>query len=313
MSVKEKIARDLSIRSGEVERLIARAPHSYKTYRIAKKSGGYRTISQPARETKFVQYWLIENVLRGLNVHSAATAYAPGSSVRKNAEVHRLSKYLVKLDFRNFFTSIKRDDVLRLLHERYSNELTVEDLRDISRLVCVKYKHASVMRLSILAPSSPLISNAMLYKFDSELSEWSAACDVRYTRYADDLAFSTLDIDASRQVEPKVRKVLGAMEFPKLRLNTKKTLRLSKANSRRVTGIVITNDSKLSIGRAKKREIKSLVFRYSQGALDPDGVTRLQGLLGFALDVERSFVARLRGRYGGTVIDQIFQHRKNSE
>lgn len=89
-----------------LNRLIQRAPHSYKVYTIAKRSGGLRTIAQPAKETKFIQRWLIENVFSQLPVHECASAYKVGASIKKNADAHKSNSYVIKLDFKDFFPSI---------------------------------------------------------------------------------------------------------------------------------------------------------------------------------------------------------------
>ena len=63
----------------ELLRLIRSAPHRYKVFKIPKrKEGEFRTIAQPAKEVKALQYWVMQHVLSQFDVHPAATAYQKG-------------------------------------------------------------------------------------------------------------------------------------------------------------------------------------------------------------------------------------------
>jgi RNA-directed DNA polymerase len=100
----------------EYIRLVARtANYRYKIYEIPKRTGGSRTIEHPARELKLLQAWLAENLLSDLPIHTSAAAYRRGSSIKKHANVHRHNKFLLKVDFRNFFPSISGKDIVRVL------------------------------------------------------------------------------------------------------------------------------------------------------------------------------------------------------
>jgi len=74
----EKMSYDLLQNKEQLIHLIQSAPHRYKVYQIPKKSGaGMRTIAQPAKEVKILQYWVIENYFSLLPIHKAATGLHP--------------------------------------------------------------------------------------------------------------------------------------------------------------------------------------------------------------------------------------------
>jgi len=149
-----------------------------------------------------------------------------------------------------------------------------------------------------------------MYEFDVKISDWCRSQEMIYTRYADDLTFSTNKKDIAAQLEPLIQQTLQTLEYPKLRINEKKTIHLSKKYQRRVTGIVINNNDEISLGRERKRVISSLIHRFSMGILPAQDVFNLQGLLGFAKDVEPVFITRMRTKYGAKTIDDIFLARK---
>lgn len=301
------ICEDLLLKPYQLNLIILRAPHTYKKYFIPKRSGGLREIAQPAKETKYVQRWLIDNVLFDLPVSSSATAYSKGSSIKKNAELHRRHRYLLKMDFKNFFSSIRSRDLECHFLRNLSHKLSPNDIRSIIRLCCIKNEAEDELCLSVGAPTSPFLSNTIMYEFDKVVDEWCKGKRIVYTRYADDMTFSTNEKGVSSDVENYVMLVLKSLIYPNLSLNTNKTIHLSKRSQRRVTGIVINNNNELSLGRAKKREISVLVHHYITGKLDPQLLPKLQGLLGFAKDVEPQFLESMNKKYGRDNVSRLLK------
>ena len=293
-----------------LNRLVQRAPHSYKVYTIAKRSGGLRTIAQPAKETKFIQHWLIENIFSQLPVHECASAYKVGASIKKNANAHKSNSYVTKLDFKDFFPSITSNDLVKHLSIHLGDSLGTQDIQDIARISCIRLPGKSDLCLSVGAPSSPVLSNSIMFSFDSEVFTWCDKNGITYTRYADDLTFSTNTKNISSDIEPFVRGIAQRLAYPSLSLNSKKTTHLSKKHQRRITGIIINNEGNISLGRNRKREISALIHKFTLGILPEPEIFRLQGLLGFAKDVEPLFVARMRGKYTSKLVEEVLQKRK---
>ncbi|CAN7543295.1 retron St85 family RNA-directed DNA polymerase [Caballeronia sp. LjRoot31] len=312
MHLRSALHESLGLTEAQLNRLIVRSPHTYKVYTIPKRTGGNRTIAQPAKETKFIQHWLIKNVFRYLPVHACASAYQAGSSIKKNADAHRSQRYLSKFDFKNFFTSIKSDDLIKHMIRHLSMVLEMDAINDVARLSCIQLKAGDKLCLSIGAPSSPLLSNSIMFEFDSLVSDWCAHENIVYTRYADDLTFSTNKKDKSKEIEKFIREVAKGINYPTLRFNTKKTIFLSTKHSRRVTGIIINNEGNLSLGRNRKREISALVHKFSLSELPEGEIYRLQGLLGFANDVEPDFLSRLNEKYSNELIQGILSIRQEN-
>ena len=100
----------------ELGTIIRTASSRYKNYTIAKRDGiGRRLISHPSPDIKFLQSWISENIFEIVPVHDAVMSYRKNLSIRDNASAHLDQNYLLKLDFRAFFTSIKANDVENLL------------------------------------------------------------------------------------------------------------------------------------------------------------------------------------------------------
>src|SRR5260221_6222266 len=102
----EKMALELGIPINFVTSLSRTASHEYKTYGIPKRSGGTRIIHHPSRRLKALQRWLLLRAFDHLPVHAAAMAYRKGVSILANARIHAPSRYLLRMDFQDFFPSI---------------------------------------------------------------------------------------------------------------------------------------------------------------------------------------------------------------
>ena len=169
--------------------ILSNAPSRYKRFSIRKRSGGLRQIAQPAREVKALQRALIKHVLSSLAVHDCALAYQPGRSILDNATAHAGRGPIRKYDFSDFFPSIRAEHWLSYCD--HHNILPDPMDRRISTLLLFHKEPGSILlKLSIGAPSSPMLSNILMYEFDARMLAAVADDGVTYTRYADDLTFS---------------------------------------------------------------------------------------------------------------------------
>lgn len=300
----DQIVRSTQFEKSELLRLAQNASRHYKVYTIPKRSGERRPIAHPSRELKAVQRWIVKVVIQRLPVHDAATAYRKGGGIRVNAERHRTSRYTNRYDFANFFPSFKRPQVQSFLQseaQKVGMILNDYDVDFIGAIVC-RYN-----RLTIGAPSSPAITNAMMFPFDQKMFEYCLKRDLIYTRYADDIFISANEPGQLANLEFRIAEAKRGIGHLSIRLNRQKTAHLSKKYHRSITGVVITPDHRLSIGRARKREIKALIHRWINGKLDLAEVNYMRGLVAFARDIEPSFEESIKEKYGSSVVSEILR------
>lgn len=173
---------------------------------------------------------------------------------------------------------------------------TPEDVDGFCRLV---FRNGE---LTIGAPTSPSISNALCFELDVVLDGLSSGQSVKYTRYADDLFFSSTQKDVLYHLERAVKEQIGKLEVPsRLRLNVAKTKHSSKRGARRVTGIILGSDSKAHVARETKRYIRSMVNRVEK--LDEPAITKLAGLIAYVVGLEPGFINKLILKYGPQRVD----------
>lgn len=301
--ILELICGNTGLSSLVVDRIVSDAPKSYKVFFIPKRSGGKREIAQPSAELKIIQRSVRELLLDRLPVHECAMAYVNKKNIRSNAFMHRKSNVILKMDFKDFFPSITSDD-----WKTYCTKnciLDAEDIEFTSNLLFRKRNGERKLTLSIGAPKSPPLSNILMYEFDQEMYERTRLHNIVYTRYADDMTFSAQRTGYLNEVPKIMNSLKGIVEYPRLTVNTDKTVRATRRYGRYVTGLTLANDGSVGIGRKKQDVIRSKVHKSIHGILNPSQLESLAGTLAFVKSVDPEFLSKLRRKYGESTIQQI--------
>ena len=145
-----------------------------------------------------------------------------------------------------------------------------------------------------------------MYDFDEEIRSSVARHKVKYTRYADDLTFSADRTGYLNSVDGILRKIIAKSKSPKLKINEEKTVLATSKVHRQITGLVLTLDGKISIGKNSKRIIRSSLFHYKNGTFDENLIPVLSGYMAHIWSVEREFYFRMQKHYGKEVFDRLF-------
>ena len=217
----------------------------YRKAKLPKKSGGYRNLSVPDEALKSIQKRITEVLLIHMSVSRYAKAYRFGSSTLRNAKHHVGKLVVLKLDILHFFDSIRYSTVK---DKAFPAEIYAEPLRILLTMLCY-HKDA----LPQGAPSSPTITNIILYEFDELIGTWCRERGISYTRYCDDMTFSG-DFDPAeviRFVKTELKK-LGFL------LNEQKTKVQRPGQQQTVTGIVV--NEKLSIPSDYRRKLRQELY-----------------------------------------------------
>ncbi|EAP1897912.1 RNA-directed DNA polymerase, partial [Salmonella enterica] len=281
------------------------APKKYKVYYIPKRGAGFRVIAQPTKELKNVQRFIVSLLQPKLPVHHKAMAYEYKKSIKDNALLHKDNNYILKMDFQNFFNKIKPDIFFSKL-ENTGLKLDSFDENTLRNLLFWRpgKKRSTTLILSVGAPSSPFISNFVMYDFDKSLDDWCRNNGITYSRYADDITFSTNIKDILCRV-PKVVKKMLSLHVPGLSINESKTIFTSMAHNRHVTGVTLTPQGNLSIGRDRKRMLSAKIHKYSLGLLSSEEINKTKGMIAFANYLEGDFLLRLQKKYGCELITKF--------
>ena len=311
MSLIPEIVAKFGLSARDLARLIDSAPARYKVYQIPKRRGGSRTIAHPAKELKLIQRFIVEKKLSTFKIHESAMGYVKKRNILANAVSHRESDVILKLDFAEFFPSIRVGDWERFARANPVDCIDRGEIRMYSKLLFWgRYRSSTLpLCLSIGAPSSPILSNILLRDLDATLARKAIDFGVVYTRYADDITASADTVGKLEGFERATRRAIRAMRHPRLTLNEGKRGLYLKGQRRMVTGLIVTPTQEISIGRERKRLISAMLHRASLSVLSMTEMGRLKGLLGFCLATEPAFIGRMRSKYGDDVIDRVLRFR----
>ena len=239
------LERDLGISAKTLYAVSNNLRKHYRKAKLPKKSGGYRNLSVPDEILKAIQRQIAEVLLIHMPASRYAKAYRIGSSILRNAKHHVGKQVVLKLDILHFFDSIRYSTVKDKV---FPEEIYAEPLRILLTMLCY-YKDA----LPQGAPSSPAITNIILYEFDEQIGQWCRARRIAYTRYCDDMTFSG-DFDPAEVIR-FVRLELKKMDFL---LNEQKTRIQRPGQQQSVTGIVV--NEKLSIPADYRRKLRQELY-----------------------------------------------------
>lgn len=240
----------------------------YSTFDIPKKTGGVRTIHAPNRGLKQIQRCL-NIIFQSLYVpNKNAYGFVPSKSIADNAKVHIGQLYVYNIDLKDFFTSIDQARVWGRLQyppfnlNKETNRIEIANM--IASLCChsmqVERKQDSgdfvIEQRNVLpqgAPSSPFLTNIICERLDFYLSALAKRFGLRYSRYADDITFSSMHNvyqEGSEFLKELERLILGQGFL----IKPSKTRLQKRGYRQEVTGIIVS-DKKINVS---KRYIKNL-------------------------------------------------------
>ncbi|QHC60255.1 reverse transcriptase family protein [Rathayibacter sp. VKM Ac-2760] len=221
-----------------------------------------RLLEVPRSRLRAVQRSVLDEIVGLAPVHSAAHGFVPGRSAITGAAVHTGSAMLVTLDLQRFFAQVTAARVHRLLRGEGLPEAVAYALTGLcTHAVPVAVlrgmpgggspEERAALRRSLAlahlpqgAPTSPALANLALRRLDARLTGYAEAAGARYTRYADDLAFSG-GAAFARRAEAFARGAARIVEDAGYAVNARKT-RLRPASTRQsVTGVVVNDHPSL--------------------------------------------------------------------
>jgi retron-type reverse transcriptase len=237
--------------------------NNYSVYFVPKGKGKWRKITAPSDELKSFQKKLMGE-LEKLHVHSSAHGFVKGRSISTNAFPHVKKKFVLSMDMKDFFPSIKRDMV----------EATFEFYQIDKRYIDYVLFEEGLPQGS---PCSPTISNLYCHNLDLELSYFASQNQLSYTRYADDITMSGDNFDKTI-----IETIKAIVKRHRLVVHPRKTKVMWRNQRQIVTGVIV-ND-KLSMPVEKRKKMRALRHQYQNLPIGEKRV--LAGLKGFDTSIK---------------------------
>lgn len=234
-----------------------RPENMYRSFEISKKDGSKRSISAPDRELREVQRKLANILSAVYDPKVCAYGFIPSKNIVGNAENHAKKRLILNIDLKDFFHQIHFGRIRGMLMKAPYN-IGVEAATTIAQLACLNG------RLPQGAPSSPVLTNMICVPLDNALMRLAKKTGCVYTRYADDITFSTFSKEFDKSlvyienqevcIGNELAKVLQKNSFE---INPQKISLRARSSRQEVTGLTVNEFP--NVRRSYVRQLRAIM------------------------------------------------------
>ncbi|WP_169752755.1 retron Ec67 family RNA-directed DNA polymerase/endonuclease [Campylobacter mucosalis] len=260
----------------------------YNSFEIPKKNGGIRTIDAPHDDLKQIQI-KIKNMLwkhqkkiwekyNQNKIPNISHGFESGKTFITNATVHKNKRFVLNIDLLDFFYFFHFGRVKGFFEKNKYFKVPSEIAITIARLACYQ------QRLPQGSPCSPIITNLICNILDIRLLKLGKKYKLDYTRYADDLTFSTNNKIFPKHYDEFLFEITSVIEKAGFKINDKKTRLLYKNSKQEVTGLVV--NKKLNVSNDYYKTTRAMANTlYKDGSFTINGadgtINQLEGRFAF--------------------------------
>lgn len=299
MSFSEILSRDdlahyLGIKKSQLTYVLykKKTDSYYTSFEIPKKSGGTRQIDAPTGFLKKIQerlayaLWDHQSSLRveRNTKYNISHAFEKKKSIMTNAQIHRNKYVVLNLDLEHFFESFHFGRVSGYFEKNRDFDLPHDVAIIIAQLTCYKG------HLPQGAPTSPIITNLICQILDMRILRIAKKYKLDYTRYADDLTFSTNNRAFVESKEAFIQELEKELTRSGFAINHKKTRLTLRDSQQTVTGLIV--NQKVNVKAEYYRQTRAMAYNlYSQGSFSINGeegtIDQLEGRFSFINQLDR--------------------------
>lgn len=237
----------------------------YITFEIPKKSGkALRQITAPKGGLKSLLV-CVNSIFEAMyEAEDCVMGFASGRSVVTNATVHVGQNYLLNLDLKDFFTSIEQARVWKRLQlPPFCFKQEIANI--LAGLCCMKAVDEDKYVLPQGAPTSPIITNMICGTLDRRLKGLAKRFGLKYTRYADDITFSSMHnvYEKTGVFWNELERIIREQNFT---INENKTRMQKRGGRQEVTGLIVSE--KVNVPRKYTRELRSILYIWEKYGYD---------------------------------------------
>jgi len=237
----------------------------YETFIVKKKSGGERQINAPIKGLKAL--------LKSLNViiqsitepHRLAFGFVLNKSIVDNAKIHLNKNYVYNIDLKDFFHSFDRKKVKTVfLQEPFNLKDDKEPLAFLLASLCTHPLLIDDKTKIVLpqgSPTSPTLTNIICIRLDRRLNGLAKKMRIKYSRYADDITFSSdRNVFKDAEFQKELKRIIE--EDQNLVINPKKTRLQNTLHRQEVTGLTV--NEKVNVKKRYVKQIRMWIYYWER-------------------------------------------------
>lgn len=280
-------------------------------FEIPKKSGEMRKISAPCFSLKVLQRWVLEEILYKTKVSPYSYGFMKKKKVNNMEESgengvkdrskppivdvamkHVKNLFILKMDLKDFYPSIDRDRV-------FSQFIKIGYGSNASSLLTEICTHDAVLPQG--AVTSPCLASIICYSMDMRIAGYCNKRGIIYTRYADDMIFSSDDRGVIKGIHKVISKIVLDEGFS---INDEKTRFLSPKGRKEVLGLVLNDGKKPLAARELKKKIRAMIH-YQIVSGDYTEYEKVLGYIAYVESVEEGYREKVKKYIKGFLDDRI--------
>lgn len=289
--------------------VIRRTAHAYRSIQIPKNSGGHRDLLSPSESLMAVQRWILHEVLSRVPRHPNSFAYFRGVTTRECASRHAGARWMIKTDIHNYFPSVTESEVYKVFFDLgYSPLVSFE----FARLCTWRGAQSSRQGQSVLrpsggqgwrlpypvltegvlpqgAPTSGALANASTRQLDDGLSALAIKHHLVYTRYSDDMTFSSPEQFDRQNASAIIGEIGRIVTASGLEIHVRKTKIIPPGARKIVLGMLVT-ESGVAVLPEQRRMIDIHIHAVGKyGPVEYSAVRKFDSVFSFINHVEGWF------------------------
>ena len=255
----------------------------YFTFKMSKRSGGKRIIHVPKAQLFKAQSFINKNILSKMKPSEHSYAYAKEASIYNCANQHCGSRYLFQFDLKDFFHTILEPDIYQLFKNAgYTTKISLFFARLCTTTYKIEHRYLirAIHRTSLNgintfnyrhywgvlpqgAPTSPMLSNLVCKELDTDLATFAESHQLTYTRYADDITFSSTAHKPSISI-PILRYNVKSIIYKHHFFVNEKKIRIAGPCSKKVVlGLLVDHDEP-KLQKETRQRIVNLLYQINQ-------------------------------------------------
>lgn len=220
----------------------SKCPKRYETFMVKKKSGGERQINSPIKGLKSILRVLNFVLQSCFEPHKSANGFVLNKSIVTNAKQHLGKNYVYNIDLKDFFHSFDRKKVKgALMQEPFNLKSEKEPLAFLIASLCthpLEIEGEIKIVLPQGSPTSPTLTNLLCIRLDRRLKGLSKKVEASYSRYADDITFSSSkNVFKNESFQKELKRIIEEDQL--LVINPKKTRLQTPKHRQEVTGLTV--------------------------------------------------------------------------
>lgn len=289
-----------------------------------------RLITEAGSKLKEYHKFINEFIFSYLKVNKDVVfSYRKGASTYEAVKLHANSRVFFNTDIKSFFPSVNREYARSVLNDNSSSVPITDFSSFIEKILDFIIVDDA---LPVGFSTSPSFSNACLYHFDLGMQSYCFEKGYVYTRYSDDIIISS-ENELNDDIYAVVSGFLNKLSSANFELNPSKTKLIRKGSKIKLLGMVILPTGVVTVDIKVKRKLEHLIHFYlndkekfidavkkesgnkqknlNEGEVLDKGITMVSGLLNHVNTVDKSYLDKLKKKYGNTIVDLFFHKNLN--